>query len=508
MSSTTTTEADPTDPEAVGNRRPGRRDRAQRTRALAALGAVLMLAGAAAWFWLERDSGSPDTRVTAGRNVAVNQDSSALSAHNSPTMVVSPVNPDLMVVTGRIDRPQFGAGIHVSADRGATWKEAALVLPAGKTRAFTPDVAMDARGNLYALFATMDGEAPSIHPGGLWLERSSDAGVSFSAPVQVAGPFAFQPRLAVDPTSGHVHVSWAQATPAVIQELAAASASSGPTARTPGFGPPPPIVMATSSDAGATFSAPVQVSEATRARVGAATPVVGRGGEVFVLYEDFGDDVNDFEGRPGPIHSGRFSLVLARSADRGKSFATRSVVEPGVVPSERFLAYLPKSPSLAVDAARGTMYVAWSDARNGDWDVFARRSDDAGETWSGVERVNDDKLRSGRHQYLPQIAVAPGGRVDVVYLDGKDVGNVLTAASLATSFDEGRTWNSVTASDALFSSQIGPRNEPSKADVGSRLGLVSTDTAAFAVWADTRRGSASTDKQDLVFAPIDFMLEQ
>lgn len=502
-SSSTTTETGSTDAATPAEGAPGGNGRTGKALAIGALGLALIAVGAVAAIG-RKDKGA-ETRVTAGANVTVNQDSSGLSAHNSPTVVVSPVDPNLMVVAGRVDRPQFGSGIHVSRDGGATWADAALVLPPGKTRTFTPDVAFDAKGNLHALFATIDGEAPAQYPSGLWTERSADGGARFSAPVQVGGPFTYQPRLALDPSSGYVHVAWAQATEAVIQELATAVNTPATVERTPGFGAPPPIVMATSDNGGASFSAPVRVSEESRARVGAATPAVGRDGEVFVLYEDFAGDANDFEGKAGPVYDGRFSLVLAHSGDRGKSFSTQSVPEPAVVPNERFLAYLPKSPSLAVEPASNTLYVAWSDNRNGDWDVFVRRSEDGGKSWSGPKRVNDDKIKSGRHQYLPHVAVAPSGRVDVLYLDRRtDASNVQTAASLATSFDKGKTWKSVTASDAFFSSQIGPKNERATADSGSRLGLVSTDTLALAAWADSRRGTADTDKQDLVFTAVNF----
>ena len=470
----------------------------------AALGIALILIGAVIGLWA-LFGGGDEFRVTAGGNLPVNQDTASVAAHNSPTITRSPTSPNTLAVAGRIDRPQLAAALHVSTDGGRSWADVTLPLPPGEQSVFSPDVAFDAKGTLYALFTSVP-EAGNV-PSALWLTRSTDAGDSFSAPVKVAGPFALQPRLAVDPRSGNVHVTWLQATDVIAKEVAETAQQTANVERTPGLGPPPnPVMMATSTDGGATFSAPVQVSERSRARVGAATPVVGRDGQVFVLYQDFGDDTADFEGRPGPIHKGRFSLVLARSSDQGRSFSTASVVEPEVVPSERFLVYLPKFPSVAVDPERGDIYVAWSDAknasgRNSNWDVFVRRSGDGGRTWSKRNKVNDDGTR--RFQYLPQVAVAPGGRVDVAYLDRRDdKANVFTGATLASSFDRGESWSSVAVSDTLFDSRVGPRNERTKADTGSRLGLVSGQDAAFVVWPDTRRGNTESDKQDLFFAPV------
>jgi hypothetical protein len=309
--------------------------------------------------------------------------------------------------------------------------------------------------------------------------------------VQVTGPFAYQGRLAVGGGSGDVHVTWLQAD-AEVEGIVN------------GLGPPPnPVVMATSRDGGNTFADPVPVSEPDRQRVGAATPVVGPDGVVNVLYQDYGDDRADFEGRPGPVHDGNFALVLARSTDRGASVESAGVVEAGVVAFERFSVYRPPFPSLAVSPVDGTLYVSWADPADGDLDVFLRSSSDGGATWSERRRVNSDG--SSTAQYLPEVSVAPEGRVDVVYLSrvGDPESNVLTAAHFSTSFDRGTTWQAIVLSDTLFDARIGPGSErPQGADAGSRLGLVSTTEGAYAVWADTRRGTPGSDKQDLLFAPV------
>ena len=484
-----------TKPE-VGTATPGggepagtRRGLGGRTGALL-VGAIVLGLVLAGLGWALWPDGEERVRVSAGENVAVTVDTDPVSAHNSPTLVASPVDARRLAVVARVDRPQPGAGVHVSADGGTTWTRAQLTLPPGQDQAFVPDVAFDGRGDLVALFATLT--APGRHPSGLWLERSRDGGGNFSSPVRVAGPYAYQPRLAVDPGSGAVHATWVQATSAV-------------EALANGFGPPPnPVMMATSTDGGATFAEPVQVSSPERERVGAATPIVGPRGEVYVLYQDFGEDDVDFEGKPGPVYEGTFSLVLTRSSDGGRTFTEVAVVEPAVVPTERFSVYLPKFPSLAVDRGDGALYVTWSDARNDDWDVFLRRSDNSGRSWTRPLRVNDDPLRSGTHQYLPTVAVAPGGRVDVAFLDRRhDPANVLTAASLATSFDKGRTWRSVTVSDKVFDSNVGAAaGQQGAADPGSRLGLVSAREAAYVAWTDTRHGNRETGRQDLYFAPV------
>ncbi|MGH9164442.1 MAG: sialidase family protein, partial [Acidimicrobiales bacterium] len=424
---------------------------------------------------------------SAGDNTAVTSAGDGLAAWSSPAFVANPTNAEQLVVAGRLDRPQLGAGLRRSTDGGKAWSDVALPLPAGESRAFAPDAAFDAAGGLYVTYVTLSD--PANNPTGLWLARSSDGGASFAAPTKVAGPYGFQPRVVV--SGSNVHVSFVQAS-AAVESLHN------------GFGPPPnPVVMASSADGGTSFAAPVAVSDPARPRVGAATPVVGSGGAVYVLYSDYGDDAVDLEGQPGPTHAGRFSLVLARSADGAQRFDTLGVVDDALVPTGRFNPYTPAYASLAVDTAapdNDVLYVAWSDARGGDADVFVRRSTDEGASWAAPVRVNADDEAD---QYLPVASVAPSGRVDVAYLDrSADARNTLATAALATSFDIGDTWSTLVVSDTSFDSGVGPEAVGGGTDPGSRIGLISRADSALAVWTDTRNGNADSGRTDLFFAPI------
>ena len=57
-------------------------------------------------------------------------------------------------------------------------------------------------------------------------------------------------------------------------------------------------------------------------------------------------------------------------------------------------------------------------------------------------------------------------------------------------------------SDRTFSSLIGFGSERDLPDLGSRLGLVSFDDRAHAVWTDTRGGTPASNKQDLAHAVV------
>lgn len=419
-------------------------------------------------------------------NVVIH-DPAPIDEHTSPSLARNPRQPDNLVASYRIDRPGFSAGLQSTLDGGETWRAAALPLPEGKDRPFAPDVAFGPDGRLYVLYVNLEGRGN--RPSNLWLSTSTDGGRTLGPPVLVTAGLPFQARLAVDP-AGPLHVTWLQPTDTGVLRFA---------------GEPDPYVVAVrSTDGGRTFSAPVRVSDPQRRRVGAASPVVDGRGRLVVLYEDFKADVRDFGFLEGPPYEGSFALVAAVSADGGGTFSPGVELESDIVPLRRFLVFLPEYPSLAAGPG-DTLYVSWADGRTGDDDVYLRRSDDGGRTWAPATRVNDTRLRDGTTQDLPRLAVAPGGRVDVLFYDRRgDAGrDVTSAVTLASSTDRGRTWRNTRVSDAGFDTRIGSSADPRlPIDFGSRLALVSSDARSWATWTDTRFGTEATGRQDIVFTSV------
>jgi hypothetical protein len=267
-----------------------------------------------------------------------------------------------------------------------------------------------------------------------------------------------------------------------------------------------PIQATRSDDGGRTWKAPVRVSSPGRARVIAPAPVVAPDGSVYVLYLDIGRDRLDYEGghqgRGGPPYPGPTSLVLARSTDDGATWE-ESVAGRGLVPIKRFLVFLPEFPSVAV-ARDGRVYAAYHSAGLGDPDVLLWSLAAGASSWSGPTRVNDTRRRDGTAQYLPKLAVAPDGRLDVLYYDRRaDRRNLLNEVSLQSSFDDGRTFSpAVRLSSRPSDSRIGFGAKEGLPDLGSRLALISTDRAALGLWTDTRAGVPATQKQDLAAAAV------
>lgn len=416
-------------------------------------------------------------------------------AQNSPGVATDPKNAAYLAVVARVDSPEYSCSLHVSSNGGTTWRESQIPFPAGEelpARCFAPDVVFDAGGTLYLSFVTLKGLGNS--PNAVWTTSSTDGGRTLATPVRALGPLAFQVRIAADAARpGALYMTWLQADAVAFVAFP---------------NPSNPVRSMRSTDGGVTWTAPRDVSSAGRQRVAAPSLAPGRGNELYVLYLELVDDRLDYEGGHGWMggdpYPGPWRLVLARSADRGDSWK-ETVVERGLIPTQRMLVFLPPTPSLAVDSRRGRVFVAFQDGRRGDADVLLWTSTDRGASFSAPHKVNDTTSPDGTAQYLPRLAVAPSGRLDVMYYDRRgDRKDVKNQVSMQSSADGGRTFGPHRLlSTTAFDSTVGFGGSRGMPDLGSRLGLVSDDDRVIALWSDTRRGTPDAVRQDVALAVVD-----
>jgi hypothetical protein len=459
-------------------------------------GAVLALAGAAAILISTGFHGRPAV-ASVSANVPVNpgaRDPGDINANNSPSLARDPVAPAVLAVANRVDTPRYSCALDVSRDGGQKWSPVPVAIPSGEEpKCYAPNVTFASDGTLYMSYVTLRGAGNVPHA--VWLVHSTDGGRTLSAPEHVLGPLAFQVRLTSDPARPRrLYLTWLQASGTGLYRYT---------------NPGNPILAMRSDDGGRHWNPPVRVSSPARQRVVSPEPVVGPHGVLYVLYLDLGGDVLDYEGAHGgfggPPYQGRFSLVLARSRDGAATWG-ESVVEHSIVPTRRFIVFLAPFPSLAVDRRSGRIYAAFEDGRLGDPDVYVWSLAPGARAWSRPVRVNDTRPQDHTAQYLPALAVAPTGRLDVVYYDRRtDPRNHLTGVSLQSSFDGGRTFSThVALSNRSFDSRIGSGSERGLPDLGSNLALDSTDAQALAAWTDTRAGTVLSNKQDITFARASF----
>lgn len=416
-------------------------------------------------------------------------------AHNSPAVARNPKDKANLVVADRVDSPRYSCALHVTLDGGVSWEEATIPFPGGEelpARCFAPDAVFDTDGTMYLSFVTLKGEGNS--PNAAWITSSKDGGRTMAAPTRALGPLAFQVRLLADANRpGNLYLTWLQADAVAFVAFP---------------NPSNPVQFMRSTDGGITWSGPEVVSSSKRQRVVAPSLAQGRDNEMFVLFLELIDDRLDYQGahewKGGAPYDGLWRLVLARSVDRGDTWQ-ESVVEDKLVPTQRMLVFLAPSPSLAVDRERGRVYVAYQDGRTGDADVLLWTSTNFGVTFSTPRRVNDTARRDGTSQYLPKLAVAPSGRLDVVYYDRRqDPKDRMNEVSLQSSTDGGNSFGDrMLLSPVAFDSQVGFGGSRGMPDLGSRLGLVAGDDEVFALWSDTRRGKPESVLQDVAVAVVD-----
>ncbi len=429
-------------------------------------------------------------RLVAGSNHFVNADRPGIDAHNSPAVAAHPTRPEVLAVADRIDTPRFSCSVSLSTNAGLTWRVLDLPLPAGAPNCHGPDVGFDGNGDLLVLTTATGGRFNQ--PVGVWLQRIVDpaGGASVEEPaLGVAGSEAFHARLAV--AGQRVLVTWVQARPGAAEMPL-------------GFPPPPnPVLLVHSDDGGRSFSAPVQVSEDAR-RVIRPTVTFGPGDEVVVVALDLGADDLDYQaehqGQGGEPSDEPWRIVAWVSGDAGRRFGPASVVAEGLVPPRRLIVNLAPGPSVARDPSTGTLYATWDAGRGDGRDVFLARSDDGGVVWSPAIPIEPRP----RGQFLPAVAVAPDGRVDVVFYDrSADPGDVLTEVVMASSWDGGTTFVAETISDAVFDSRIGFGSAQGLPLLGSQLAVLAREDHAHAFWADTRQGSVDTNIQDLATTTVE-----
>ncbi len=162
---------------------------------------------------------------------------------------------------------------------------------------------------------------------------------------------------------------------------------------------------------------------------------------------------------------GNDEIYYKRSTDRGETWETdRRLTEAD---------YRSWCPSVA--AADTMVHVVWEDNRSRDWfDTYYKRSTDRGVTWSGDERLSTTGLA-----FEPSVAAA-GDTVHVVW-DG--LPSVMPGEPLEVyylrSTDGGATWDSVTR---LTNAPVNYAWQPAVAAAGGNVHVA---------WYDGRHGAAS-----------------
>jgi hypothetical protein len=132
-------------------------------------------------------------------------------------------------------------------------------------------------------------------------------------------------------------------------------------------------------------------------------------------------------------------------------------------------------PSLAV-ASDGTVYAAWEDLRNGNWDIYITKSIDDGDSWVAP----DVPLSSGPgNQTYPSIVVDSQGTIHAVWQDDRNGDKDIYYAN---STDFGLTWS---PSNIRVSTDTISVGSPNRSQEVPKIAVDSADVL-YVVWQDAR----------------------
>ena len=460
-----------------------------------------------------------------GTDVQVNSDPPAMSSppgdvQNEPRLALDPNNSNNVIVAYNDDIGMFpnSLGVSFSSDGGATWSDGQLTTPMIPDPSpmsppgsmitlddvFDPFAAYDALGNAYAGYIgrPSTGTPGTNPPSGLFIERSTDGGLTWSGPTTIAtdpgGPFAgplvapmsaplFNDRPEIDSGgNGEVVVTWIKDvdvnTPTSDIYFTESLAPAGPP--TPGLPNP----------TGLTFSTPVIVNDnsqwlnpMTGTDRGIAPDVaIHANGNIYVAWADYDVTVTD-------ATSGAIMIDSTAFGAGGTTFSndiTVASIDPlpkhvstgtGTADDARAQSY----PSIAVDptdSSGQTVYLTFAeeDTSTGDeGNIFFTMSTTGGAagTWSTPKQINDDV--TNHDQMHPNIAVKPDGTIDIVWYDKRNaVNDDAWDVYIARSTDGGLTFSAnLRVTDTTF-------NTPTRADaaepwLGEYLGIDTDSSDAF-----------------------------
>jgi hypothetical protein len=190
--------------------------------------------------------------------------------------------------------------------------------------------------------------------------------------------------------------------------------------------------------------------------------------------------------------------VFAKSIDGGVSFSRPALISrvidlPSPLPGASFRN--DSFPTVDIDQASGTIYVAWADFRNSRGQVMLSTSADVGGSWSAARVVLDV---AGRSTFFPGLAVSPDGTRVTVATQALDAVPALTRPGagvvqydsyLAESINGGAFTAAVKISTANSDPDGSSTNSLAAQFQGDYNTLISDNEHAWFIWTDARNAT-------------------
>jgi BNR/Asp-box repeat len=342
-----------------------------------------------------------------------------------PSICINPKNTQELVAGANIDH------VYYSHNGGETWTKNTLTCPWGVWG--DPVIGIDTTGAFYFLHLS---NPPTS---GSWIDRiiaqkSTDGGVTWNngSFMGLNGSKAQDKHwIATDWKTNHLYVTWTQ-----FDKYGSALATDSSI-----------ILFSKSVDGGANWSAAKRINKLAGDCVDSdltaegAMPCVGPNGEVYVAW------------------SNRNKLWFDRSTDGGSTWLSEDIFvgdQPGgwdynIAGIDRANGLPVTSCDTSGGAYHGTIYINWSDQRNGanNTDIWLSKSIDGGNTWSAAVKVNDDATT--RQQFFTWMTIdQKTGWLWFVFYDRRNYQGIQTDVYMAVSKDGGTTFQNFKVSESPF----------------------------------------------------------
>ena len=425
---------------------------------------------------------------TIGAPVNVTKDT--LSQNETP-LAVNPANPQMLLSGSNDWNYNDGCGMYVSMNGGTSWTGA---LPEGYLPGITkytndPNVAgtgaYDAGGDPVVAFSP-DGKTAYFvcqsfnftppYQIQLLLNRGTvtNTGITWQTTGLTAistwngngktkggnGQFPDHESIHVD-ASGRIYVTWAQFN---------------------GQGTHSPVLVATSTNGGSSFSKPVQVTVGNIRNNQDQRIVTAPNGDAYLTFD------NGLQGGKGTV------FYVSKSTDGGATWSAPILFATLVNPVCIFPTYCfnisggqfragGTYPAPAYDALRKRLVVAYADIVGpyGQMYVTSAAASDLS-SWTAPKAI----APASADQFMGEFGIAPNGRYDASFYDRRYTNNLFVDLTYATSSDGGATWSSARVSTSSFDPSTW--GVPSSSTLGYRPfigdynGLVSRDDWAGLTW--------------------------
>lgn len=350
------------------------------------------------------------------KNVMIDE-GKGFMAPEEPAILINPANPQNVIAAANINNGYY------SFDGGQTWTKQTMKSTLGVYG--DPCLVADKKGRTYFFHLS--------NPDGLgWaseklLDRivsqySTDGGKTWSEGVGIGlngSKDQDKEWAAVNQKNGHVYVTWTQ-----FDKYNSKNEQDSTV-----------ILFSKSTKKGKKWKTPVRINQFAGdcldedQTVEGAVPAVGPNGEIYVSWS-----LNN-------------EIYFDRSFDEGKTWLDKDIVATTNTKGWAFdipgIQRCNGMPITKVDVStsehNGTIYINWSDQRNGDTDIWLIKSTDKGNTWTAPKKVNDDEGKA--HQFFTWMDVDPAtGYIYIVFYDRRNYEDNNTDVYLATSTDGGETF--------------------------------------------------------------------